>query len=96
MSNFYELYQQMGASMSPEQLQNMKEMGEKFYESIDMDKYKPKEATKENLHEFLSLMTTEEQLMSMKYKELVSALNSGLSEEELTEKEQEILSYFKN
>lgn len=77
-----------------EQLQTMKEMGEKFYGNIDMDKYRPREATEENLKEFLSSTVTENQLQKIKYKQITAALKSGLLIEELTQDEKNILKLF--
>jgi len=77
-----------------EQLENMREMGKKFYGNIDMDKYAPKDATEENLQEFLSSMSTEEQLQNLKYRQITAALKSGLLIEELTEEEKNILKLF--
>ena len=77
-----------------EQLENMREMGKKFYGNIDMDKYAPKDATEENLQEFLSSVSTEEQLQNLKYRQITAALKSGLLIEELTEDEKNILKLF--
>lgn len=77
-----------------EQLENMREMGKKFYGNIDMDKYAPKDATEENLQEFLSSVSTEEQLQKLKYRQITAALKSGLLIEELTEDEKNILKLF--
>ena len=81
-------------SITEDEIKTLKEMGEKFYNSIDMELYKPKEASEENLKLFLQSMNTEEQLEKIKYKQIIAAIKSGLTIDELSYEEKEILNKF--
>lgn len=92
---FNEWKQMYHQCISEEEMETLKEMGEKFYNSIDMDLYQPKEASEENLKMFLDSMYTEEQLEKIKYKQIVASLKSGLDMDELTQDEKELLEKYK-
>lgn len=84
--NYFDHLQNMGSMLSDEQKDDLKKMGEKFYGSIDMEKYKPVPTEEFNQESF-----SEDFIMSVKYSQLKKALDSGLLEEDLTEEEREIL-----
>jgi len=87
LNPFFNNLQNLGGMLSDEQKEDMKQMGEKFYGPIDMEKYRPipkDEAKEEDLFD-------EEYLESMKYIQLRKAIDSGLLEEDLTPDEIEIL-----
>jgi hypothetical protein len=87
LNPFFNNLQNLGGMLSDEQKEDMKQMGEKFYGPIDMEKYRPipkDEAKEEDLFD-------EEYLERMKYIQLRKAIDSGLLEEDLTPDEIEIL-----
>lgn len=85
MNPFFDTLENFGGILSDEQKEDMRKIGERFYGSIDMDKYKPipKEEAKEDVFEI-------EYLERTKYNQLRKALDSGLLEEDLTPDELEI------
>lgn len=90
MMNFFDDLGNMGATLTVEQKENLKEMGEKFYGSIDMEKYKPVPADEGDPNKLF----TENDAMKIKYCQLKVAMNSGLMREDLTEEELTLLDVF--
>jgi hypothetical protein len=88
--NYFNHLQNMGSMLSDEQKDDLKKMGEKFYGSIDMEKYKPVPTEEFNQESF-----SEDFVLHVKYNQLQHALESGLLEEDLTEEEREILNKVK-
>lgn len=84
--NYFNHLQNMGSMISDEQKADLKRMGERFYENIDMEKFKPVPTEEASGHEF-----TEDFALLVKYKQLKRAIESGLQEEDFTEEEQEII-----
>jgi len=84
--NYFNHLQNMGSMISDEQKADLKRMGERFYENIDMEKFKPVPTEEASGHEF-----TEDFALLVKYKQLKRAIESGLRDEDLTEEEQEII-----
>ena len=79
----------IGSLLTDEQREDLKQMGEKFYGSIDMEKYKPIPTD-----EYKSDLFTENDVKWMEYKKLVIAINSGLMIEDITEDEKNLLNEF--
>lgn len=90
MEFFDDVRQNMGAALSDEQKEDLKKMGERFYGSIDMDRYKPKLASEAS---FDDLVDTE-QLERIQYHQLQRALDSGLQEDDLSDNERELVRKF--
>jgi|688.fasta_scaffold368682_3 hypothetical protein len=86
MNPFFDNLQNLSGMLSDEQKDDLKQMGERFYGPIDMDKYRPvpKEEAKDDLFSV-------EYLERAKYVQLQKAIDSGLLEEDLTPDELEIL-----
>ena len=91
---FEEIKSQLGSVMSDEHTKELKNIGEKFYNNIDLDLYAPKEASEENHKAFLDSMCSEEKLMRIKYEQLKATLRSGMLESELTDEEIKIIKHF--
>lgn len=89
--NYFDYLQNMGSMMSDDQKADLKRMGERFYENIDMDLYKPV-PTEEAKNDFFS----KDMSLFVRYNQLKRALESGLLEEDLTEEEQEIIRKVEN
>lgn len=84
--NFFEDIQNMGNILSEDEKLNLKQMGEKFYGNIDMEKYKP--TPKEELKN--DFIHDENTLERIKYVQLQKAVQSGLSIEDFTDEELQI------
>lgn len=90
MDFFNDVRQNMGSMLSDEQKDDLKKMGERFYGSIDMEKYKPQLTSETPTRDLPD--QTEVQLI--RYQQLRRALCSGLREEDLSEDERELLEKF--
>jgi hypothetical protein len=71
--------------LSDEQKDDLKKMGEKFYQDIDMDKYRPVPA--EDAVPIENLIDLDHRKMI----QIQKALDSGLQWEDLTEEEQSLM-----
>jgi hypothetical protein len=81
----------IGSMLTDEQKADLKAMGEKFYGSIDMEKYKPVPVDEVKGDDLFS----EKDILYIKYKQLKVAMNSGLLYEDLTQEELDIYNKFK-
>lgn len=97
MEFFDQVRQNMGSMLSDEQKEDLKEMGERFYRDIDMERYKPvpTSAVQEHsapMHE--EDFQGQEHLDRIRYYQLRRALDSGLLEEDLSDGELELVRRF--
>lgn len=90
MDFFNDVRQNMGSMLSDDQKEDLKAMGERFYGSIDMDKYKPQLVTEGTTRE----LPDESHHQLIRYQQLRRALCSGLREEDLSDDERELLEKF--
>jgi hypothetical protein len=90
MEFFDDIHQNMGHMLSDEQKADLKQMGERFYGSIDMDKYRPR-LTSESSNE---LLPDQDVLRRIRFLQLQRALESGLQEDDLSEDERELVREF--
>ena len=90
MDFFNDVRQNMGSMLSDDQKDDLKKMGERFYGSIDMDKYKPQPVAEATSRE----LPDETHLQHIRYEQLRRALSSGLREEDLSDDERELLDKF--
>lgn len=79
--------QNLGAMLTDDQKADLRQMGERFYGSIDMDKYKPVPKDEAPAH----ALTEEHHLLQIQYWQLRKALDSGLLEEDLTPDERDTI-----
>jgi hypothetical protein len=90
MDFFNDVRQNMGSMLSDDQKDDLKKMGERFYGSIDMDKYKPQPVIEGMTRDF----PDQDQVHRVRYEQLRRALCSGLREEDLSDDERELLEKF--
>ena len=90
MNFFDDVRQNMGSMVSPEQQDDLKQMGERFYGSIDLDKYKPIPADEAPQGPEYHA----DDLIRLQYYQLKKALDSGLLSEDLTEEERQVIRAF--
>lgn len=90
MDFFNELRDSMGPMLSDEQKADLKQMGEQFYASIDMDKYQPRLA--DDTHR--ELLPDQDAVDHIRYLQLQRALESGLREDDLSDDERDLLSRY--
>ena len=79
----------LGYSMDEKERDELKRMGEKFYENIDMEKYSPKEVLS-----YPEIDRDQEKLI--RYKQLQYAIRSGLIYEDLSDEEKELIKEIEN
>lgn len=94
MDFFSEVRKNMGSLLSDEQKEDLQEAGRKFYDSIDIDKFKPIPA--EEAKDEQTTLFDEEHFDRIRYLQLQKALNSGLLETDLDDDERKLLTLFKN
>lgn len=88
MDCFFDSLQNMSSMLSDDQKKDLKEMGEKFYRDIDMEKYRPvptEEAV--SLEELVGVEFQER----LQVQQIQKALDSGLQWDDLSEDEQLLL-----
>jgi hypothetical protein len=90
MDFFNDVRQNMGSMLSDDQKDDLKKMGERFYGSIDMEKYKPQPVTEGTSRDF----PDQDHVHRIRYQQLKRALCSGLQEEDLSEDERELIEKF--
>lgn len=87
--DYFKQLQQLGANMDDKDKENMKRLGEKFYGSIDMEKYAPKPPSE------AADPLNDQDIQKVKYFQLEKALMSGLLEEDLDDEEKKLLNCFR-
>lgn len=98
MSAFADIRQKYGDLLTPEQKAELQEKGKKFYDTIDFDLYKPVIEEKNPMGDFVPLTgldETESIADQVRVKQLLIAIRSGLTEEDFTEEEKELLKRIK-
>lgn len=93
MDFFSDVRNSFGSILSDEQKEDLQEAGRQFYNSIDIDKYKPipAEEVKEELP-----MLDDDHFNRIRFAQLKKALDSGLLEDDLDDDERQLLCLFKN
>lgn len=93
MNDFFsDIRESIGTMMDEDQKADLKRMGEKFYGSIDMDKYQPRlasEAKDDPLHDA-------DIVERMRYVQLQKAIDSGLQVDDLSDDERELIEKFRD
>jgi len=91
MNDFFsDLRESIGTLMDDDQKADLKRMGEKFYGSIDMDKYQPRLASEAKDEPLIDAEIVER----MRYIQLKKAIESGLQPEDLSDDERELMEKF--
>jgi len=86
MSSLWAMKDALGATMSEEDKQKLEEAGEKYFQHIDVDKYKPVPADEFKYDDNLMMADSE----YYEFERIVLTLKSGLEYDDLTEREQEL------
>ena len=91
MNDFFsDIRDSIGTMMDDDQKADLKRMGEKFYGSIDMDKYQPRLASEAKDEPLIDAEIVER----MRYIQLKKAIESGLQPEDLSDDERELMEKF--